>query len=60
MPAYGTKRTCRDVRLESAFGGKPDIEALHLDETRVPYRGRVGVGCDISQRLRLLPPLLRK
>jgi hypothetical protein len=24
--AYGTKPTCHDVRLESAIGGKPDIE----------------------------------
>jgi hypothetical protein len=25
MSVYGTFRTCRDVRVESAFGGKPEV-----------------------------------
>jgi hypothetical protein len=31
MSLIGTKPTCRDVRVESAFGGKPDLTIATAD-----------------------------
>jgi hypothetical protein len=31
ISAYGTFRTCRDVRVESAFEGKPDLTIATAD-----------------------------
>jgi len=43
--AYGTKRTCRDVRRESAFGGKEDIDQTSRKHSRACGTLRSGLHC---------------
>jgi hypothetical protein len=31
MSPFGTEQTCRDVRVESAYGGKPDLTIATAD-----------------------------
>ena len=56
ISAYGTKRTCRDVRLESAFGAK---RTLTRHRGSIAARaGRCGQGCTARRSVRL--DLLKK